>query len=87
MDARVWQRYVAVACSQAWSMDVHATEELVRCVETLLDGAPATGSVAVRVLLGSCVGELAIHSDAGVIRVTIRSLANEATASLREVAR
>ena len=73
MDARVWQRYVAVACSQAWNMDVQATEELLHCIETLLEAAPATGSVAVRVLLGTGVGELALDSDAGVISVTLRA--------------
>ena len=73
MDTRVWQRYLAVACSQAWSMDVQATEELLRCIETLLEAAPATGSVTVRVLLESGVGELALDSDAGVVSVTLRS--------------
>ena len=73
MDARVWQRYVAVACSQAWNMDVRATEELLRCIETLLETAPISGPVAIRVLLGSGVGELAVDGDGGVVSVTIRS--------------
>jgi hypothetical protein len=72
MDASVWRRYVAVACSQAWRLDVHATEEMLECIETLLEAAPSTGSATVRVLLRTGVGELVVDGGTGKVRIGIR---------------
>jgi hypothetical protein len=72
MDSRVWQRYVAVVCSQAWNLNVYETEEVVRCVEALVAAAPVTGSAAVRVLLGTGIGELAVDPTGEKVRIGIR---------------
>jgi len=74
MDSRVWQRYVAVACGQAWNLDVHATEELVHCIEALAAVAPEVGCAAVNVFAGSGIGEVAIEgrSDGGRVRIRLK---------------
>jgi hypothetical protein len=73
MDARVWQRYVAAACGHAWTLDVHDTEQVLRCIEALLAAAPIRGSATVHVLLGTGVGELTVEADAEGTRIRIRT--------------
>lgn len=74
MESRVWRGYVAVACRQAWSLDVNAGEELVRCVDALLAAEPVKDSVAVRVLLGTGVGEISIDRRKTSVRIGVRLL-------------
>jgi len=73
MDAGVWQRYVAVTCSQAWRLDAAATEELLQCIETLVAATPVAGLAAVNVFLGPCVGELTVDRSGQDVRIRIRS--------------
>jgi hypothetical protein len=72
MESRVWQRYIAVACSQAWRLDVSATEELLRCIEALLAESPLAGSAKVKVFLDRGVGEIGVERRGDDVRVNIR---------------
>jgi hypothetical protein len=72
MESRVWQRYVAVACSQAWGLDVHAAEELFWCIEALLAATPVGGSATMKVFVGAGVGELVVDGSGDEVRIAIR---------------
>jgi len=85
MDSRVWHRYVAVACGQAMDLDVHATEELVGCIEALAAVAPATGSAAVKIFAGAGVGEVMIDegNDRGRVRIRLMAESESGRSSSR----
>lgn len=87
MDSRVWRTYVAVACRQAWSLDIHAGEELMRCVDALLAAEPLKDSVAVRVLLGTGVGEISVDRRETSVRIGVRLLREREGASRGGISR